>query len=98
MIPDVLLGTVVLTGLSQFPKTDQEVIKVFSRLLYVVTECPSLHRLVNVAVHITLNGRYYIHYATSLIVIEAEVLDDHHSLTRETQGKRLYLFSGCPVC
>ena len=100
LISDVLLSTVVraeFAGLGQLPKADQKVVECFSRLLNAAAECPSLYRLVNVTLHVALNGRYYLRHAASLRIGKAKVLDYCHRLTRKTQGKRLHLFS-CRLC
>ena len=97
LVSDVLPSAVVQTefaSLGQLPKTYQEVVKCFSRLLDAAVKCPSLYRVVNVAFHVALNSCYYLCHAASLLVVKAEVLNDGHSLMREAQGKGLYLLGG----
>ena len=89
LIADALLGAVVgaeLAGLGELPKADEEVVEGFSGLLYAVAERASLYGLVAVALDVMLNYRNDLCHFASLIITEAKVLDDGHSLTRETQG------------
>ena len=86
-------------NLQVLAKTDEEVVEGFSGLLYAAAERASLHGLVDVALHVTLNCRDDLYHVASLVITEAKVLDDCHSFAvsreRQTVSARTCLAAPC---
>ena len=94
-VSDILLSAknkAKVASLGQLPEAEEKAIEHLAQLLYTAAESASLHRLVDVAFHIMLDGYDYVFHVTALVLTEVKVLDNCDCLMGETQGEHLYLF------